>query len=97
MGRKFVPSSTLTARMDRKDARIQAAARLTATRAAFHALLAHPDTGARLDAMLEDNARIDAALAAGVVELEIVPPAPGAPRGPVVDVILEPKKIGGAQ
>lgn len=69
-----------------------------AERAAFHRLLVDPTTSARLDAMLADNARIDAAAAATVVvELEIVPPSPDAPRGPVVDVVLEPKQSGGAQ
>jgi len=28
----------------------------------FHQLLVHPGTGAKLDAMLDDNARIDAAI-----------------------------------
>ncbi len=58
----------------------------------FHQLLTDPATAARLDAMLADNQRIDAAV---VVELEIVPPAPEAPRGPVIDVVLVPKKDGG--
>jgi len=62
-------------------------------RAAFHTLLVDPRTGPRLDAMLEDNRQIDRALA--VVELEIVPPSADAPKGPVVDVVLEPKKDGG--
>jgi hypothetical protein len=38
---------------------VQAAATTQAERAAFHLLLTHPATAARLDAMLADNARID--------------------------------------
>ena len=34
------------------------------TPAAFHALLIDPKTSAKLDAMLADNARVDAAIAA---------------------------------
>jgi hypothetical protein len=98
MSRKLVDGIWIRQRMNLKDARVQAAARTEAERRAFHLLLTHPGTAARLDAMLEDNRRIDAAAtAAVVVDLEIVPPAPDAPRGPVVDVVLAPKKIDGAQ
>lgn len=96
--RRFVDGIWIQKRMDAKDARVQAAARTQAERLAFHLLLTHPGTAARLDAMLEDNRRIDAAAARDVVvELEIVPPAPDAPKGPVVDVALVPKKIDGGQ
>ena len=38
---------------------VQAAARTQAERAAFHLLLTHPATAARLDAMLEENRQLD--------------------------------------
>jgi len=54
-------------RMNLKDARVQAAARTQAERLAFHLLLTHPETAARLDAMLEENRRLDAAATAPVI------------------------------
>lgn len=95
--KRLVDAIWIRQRMDAKDARVNAAARTEAERRAFHLLLTHPGTAARLDAMLEDNRRIDAAAAKVVVDLEIVPPSPDAPKGPVVDVVLEPKKIDGAE
>jgi hypothetical protein len=62
MGRRFVDAIWIRQRMNQKDARVQAAARTQAERAAFHLLLTHPGTAARLDAALADNARIDAQL-----------------------------------
>jgi hypothetical protein len=75
-------------------ARIQAEAR--ARRAAFHVLLTDPRTAGRLDAMLADNARVDAEQLADVVpciDVVIVPVS----EGPVVDVALEPAPKGGGQ
>lgn len=100
MSRKFVDAIWIRSRMNLTDARheaaarrrVEAAARTDAELRAFHLLLTHPGTAARLEAMLEDNRRIDAAEAAKVVvDVEIVPTDPAAPRGPVVDVALEPK------
>jgi len=62
MGRRFVDAIWIRQRMAQKDARVQAAARTQAARAAFHRLLTHPGTAARLDALLADNDRIDAQL-----------------------------------
>jgi hypothetical protein len=62
MSRRFVDAIWIRQRMDRKDARVQAAARTQAERAAFHLLLTNPGTAARLDAALAENARIDAQL-----------------------------------
>jgi len=94
---RLVDGRWIQSRMNLKDARVQAAARTQAERLAFHLLLSHPATAARLDAMLADNLRIDAAATKVVVELEIVPPDPDAPTGPVVDVVLEPKQPGGGK
>jgi hypothetical protein len=111
MGRRFVPHSTILRRMQAKDDRMnaeiaafrrrtrtpteRAADALAAARASFHAFLTDPATGPTLDALLADNARIDAVLADVVVELEIVQ-VPDAPLVPVVDVVLVPKP-GGAK
>ncbi len=43
------------------DTRVNAAARTEAERLAFHLLLTHPGTAARLEALLADNLRVDAA------------------------------------
>lgn len=92
---RFVPTSTITARMDRKDLRFQREARARAgvtlaqqlglapevfpytsieiipaaeqtieetQRASFRQFLADPATGPKLDAMLADNASVDAQL-----------------------------------
>jgi len=80
--------------VSRQDARVNAAARTELERIAFHLFLTHPGTSARLDAMLEDNRRIDEAAAAKVVvDVELVPLGTNCP-GPVVDVALVPKKDG---
>ena len=101
---RLVDGRWIQQRMDQKDARVNAAARTEAERLAFHLMLTHPGTAARLDAMLADNERIDAAqreadqgLADVVpcIDLEIVPAGEGE-RGPVVDVVIVPK-IGGAK
>lgn len=56
--------------------------------------LARPSTTALLDAMLADNARVDAELEAErpVVDVAIVP-VPDQPAGPVVDVALERQPV----
>lgn len=76
--------------MSRDDARVNAAARTELERAAFHLFLTHPSTSARLDALLEENRRLDEAAAATVVvEVELVPVSMD--TAGVVDVALVPK------
>jgi hypothetical protein len=53
MSRRLVDAIWIRQRMDRRDQAV-------ADRLAFHARLAHPATGPRLDAALADAARIDA-------------------------------------
>lgn len=50
-------------------------------RAHFHALITHPTTGARLDALLADNRRIDAEMAAALAIERADEDAPDADRG----------------
>jgi len=107
MGRRFVPQHVIERRVQAKDDRLnaeiaafrrrtrtpteRAADALEAARASFHAFLTDPATGPQLDALLADNARIDAALAA-VVDVEIVPVS--IDTAGVVDVALVPKPGG---
>jgi hypothetical protein len=53
------------------DQRVATAARTSVERAAFHLLLTHPSTSARLDAMLEENRQLDARLDAEQLEADI--------------------------
>jgi hypothetical protein len=80
IGKRFVPSSTIRDRMDRKDLRFQADARRRA---------------AQLDAAIEGFRQrtgrpAKAGLVPAVVEVAIVPVSIDTPPGPVVEVELHP-------